>query len=124
MTIIAIMIPTGSFNTMAYKIAEFSRGKPYLLLVMLWSAVTGLSLLLENVTTVVIFGLLIILICQAQKTSPIPYLLIAILLSNTGGVATLVGDLPNLIIGSIAGIPGLALDSFFIQLSVSQGNIC
>ena len=104
MTIVAIMIPTGGFQSLAYRIADLSRGHLYLLLVMLGTAVTGISLLLDNVTTVVIFGPLIVLICQALKVSPVPYLLGAALLSDTGGVATLVGDPPNLMIGSAANI--------------------
>ena len=47
---------------------------------------------------------MIILICQSLKITPIPYLLAAALLSDTGGVATLVGDPPNLMIGSAFGI--------------------
>ncbi len=104
MTIVSIMIPTGGFQAMAYKIATFSKGRNYLLLVLLGTAVTGLSLLLDNVTTVVIFGPLIILIARAQKISPIPLLLAAALLSDTGGIATLVGDPPNIMIGSAADI--------------------
>lgn len=104
MTIVSIMIPTGGFQAMAYKIARFSKGQNYLLLALLGTAVTGLSLLLDNVTTVVIFGPLIILIARAQKISPIPFLLAAALLSDTGGIATLVGDPPNLMIGSAADI--------------------
>ncbi|MCB2108808.1 MAG: hypothetical protein KDE14_13955, partial [Rhodobacteraceae bacterium] len=99
MTIVAIMIPTGGFQALAYTIADMSRGRLFLLLALMGSLVTVLSLLLDNVTTVVIFGPLIILICQALKVSPIPYLLAAALLSDTGGVATLVGDPPNLMIG-------------------------
>lgn len=104
MTIIAIMIPTGGFQSLAFSIAKFSKGRLYLLLVLLGTLVTVLSLMLDNVTTVVIFGPLIILICRALKINPIPYLLAAALLSDTGGVATLVGDPPNLMIGSAAGI--------------------
>lgn len=104
MTIIAIMIPTGGFHNLAFKIARFSKGRLYLLLVFLGTLVTVLSLMLDNVTTVVIFGPLIILICQSMKVSPIPYLLAAALLTDTGGVATLVGDPPNLMIGSAADI--------------------
>lgn len=104
MTVVAIMIPTGGFHAMAYRIADFSKGRLFLLLALLGTAVTVISLLLDNVTTVVIFGPLIVLICRALKVSPIPYLLAAALLSNTGGVATLVGDPPNLMIGSAAGI--------------------
>jgi Na+/H+ antiporter NhaD/arsenite permease-like protein len=104
MTIVAIMIPTGGFQALAYRIADFSRGRLFLLMVLLGTAVTVISLLLDNVTTVVIFGPLIVLICQALRVSPIPYLLGAALLSDTGGVATLVGDPPNLMIGSAANI--------------------
>lgn len=104
MTIVAIMIPTGGFQALAYRIADLSRGRLFLLLAMLGTAVTLISLLLDNVTTVVIFGPLIVLICQALKVSPVPYLLGAALLSDTGGVATLVGDPPNLMIGSAARI--------------------
>jgi len=104
MTIVAIMIPTGGFQSLAYRIADYSRGRLFLLMVLLGTAVTVISLLLDNVTTVVIFGPLIILICQALRVSPVPYLLGAALLSDTGGVATLVGDPPNLMIGSAANI--------------------
>jgi Na+/H+ antiporter NhaD/arsenite permease-like protein len=104
MTIVSIMIPTGGFNWLAYKLAALSKGRLYLMLVLLGTAVTVISLLLDNVTTVVIFGPLIILIAQAQKINPIPYLLAAALLSDTGGVGTLVGDPPNIMIGSAARI--------------------
>ena len=104
MTIVAIMIPTGGVQALAYSIAEYSQGRLFLLMLLMGTAVTVISLLLDNVTTVVIFGPLIILICQALKVSPIPFLLAAALLSNTGGVATLVGDPPNLMIGSAAHI--------------------
>ena len=100
MTIVAIMIPTGGFQQLAYWAADFSKGRLYLLLALIGTLVTGLSLLLDNVTTVVIFGPLIILICQSLRVSAIPFLLAAALLSDTGGVATLVGDTPNLMIGS------------------------
>jgi Na+/H+ antiporter NhaD/arsenite permease-like protein len=75
-----------------------------LLMALIGTAVTVISLLLDNVTTVVIFGPLIILICRQLEMSPVPCLLAAALLSDTGGVATLVGDPPNLMIGSAAGI--------------------
>lgn len=104
MTIVSIMIPTGGFNVLAYRLAEMSRGRLFIMLALLGTAVTVFSLLLDNVTTVIIFGPLIILIARVQKINPIPYLLAAALLSDTGGVATLVGDPPNLMIGSAAGI--------------------
>ncbi len=113
MTIVAIMIPTGGFQALAYRIADLSKGRKFLLLSMLGTAVTVISLLLDNVTTVVIFGPLIVMIAQALKTNPIPYLLAAALLSDTGGVATLVGDPPNMMIGSAAHI---SFNSFVIHM--------
>ena len=104
MAIVSIMIKTGGFEVMATNIGRISKGRKFMLMALLGTAVTGLSLLLDNVTTVVIFGPLIILICQSLKITPIPYLLAAALLSDTGGVATLVGDPPNLMIGSAFGI--------------------
>ena len=104
MTIVAIMIPTGGFQFLAYKIADISKGRLFLLMAMMGTLVTVLSLLLDNVTTVVIFGPLIILICRTLQITPVPYLLAAALLSDTGGVATLVGDPPNIMIGSAADI--------------------
>lgn len=113
MTVVAIMIPTGGFQALAYWIAKICKGNLFLLLVVMGTAVTVISLLLDNVTTVIIFGPLIVLICQALKVNPIPYLLAAALLSDTGGVATLVGDPPNLMIGSAAGID---FNTFFMRM--------
>jgi Na+/H+ antiporter NhaD/arsenite permease-like protein len=104
MAIVSIMIPTGGFEALAAWAARVAKGRQFTLLVLLGSAVTVLSLLLDNVTTVVIFGPLIILIARSMKVTPIPFLLAAALLSDTGGVATLVGDPPNLMIGSARGI--------------------
>ncbi len=113
MIVVSIMISTGGFEHMAQYMAKKSAGSPIRLLVFMGTSVTVISLLLDNVTTVIIFGPLIIMICQAMKISPIPYLLAAALLSDTGGVATLVGDPPNLMIGSAAGID---FNTFFIHM--------
>ena len=104
MAIVAIMVSTGGFERLAAQIGRFAKGRQFLLMVIMGTAVTLLSLLLDNVTTVVIFGPLIVLIAQKMKVNPIPYLMAAALLSDTGGVATLVGDPPNLMIGSAVGI--------------------
>ncbi len=113
MIVVSIMISTGGFEHMAEYLANQSGGSQVRLMVFLGTAVTVISLLLDNVTTVIIFGPLIILICQTMGISPIPYLLAAALLSDTGGVATLVGDPPNLMIGSAAGID---FNTFFIHM--------
>ena len=113
MTIVSIMIPTGGFQKIAYTMADLSRGRQFMLIALLGTAVTVLSLLLDNVTTVVIFGPLIVLIAHSLKVSPVPFLLSAALLADTGGVATLVGDPPNIMIGSAAGI---GFNTFFIHM--------
>jgi len=114
MTIVIVMAPTGGFEWVAYKLAAFSRGNRYVTLVTTGTAVTLLSLLLDNVTTVVIFGPLLITIAEKQRVSPIPYLIAAAVLSNTGGVATLIGDPPNLMIGSAAAID---FNTFFLRMA-------
>ena len=104
MVIVSIMISTGGFEHLAQYLARLSGGSQIRMLLLLGTAVTAISLLIDNVTTVIIFGPLIIMICRSMTISPVPYLLAAALLSDTGGVATLVGDPPNLMIGSAAGI--------------------
>ena len=111
MTIVAILAPTGGFQRLAHSIATFAGPRKFLLLTMLGLTVAGISMLLDNVTTVIIFGPLIVIICQQLKLSPIPYLMSMAMLSNIGGIATLVGDPPNILIGSAAGF------SFFTFLS-------
>ncbi|WNO10712.1 SLC13 family permease [Teredinibacter sp. KSP-S5-2] len=113
MVIVSIMISTGGFEHLAQYLARLSGGSQFRLIVLLGTAVTVISLLLDNVTTVIIFGPLIIMICQKMGVSPIPYLLAAALLSDTGGVATLVGDPPNMMIGSAANID---FNTFFIHM--------
>ncbi|HZF30288.1 MAG TPA: SLC13 family permease [Gammaproteobacteria bacterium] len=114
MAVVIVMVPTGGFEWLAYKLAAFSRGNRYLTLLTTGTAVTLLSLLLDNVTTVVIFGPLLILIAEKQRVSPVPYLLAAAVLSNTGGVGTLVGDPPNIMIGSAAEID---FNTFFLRMA-------
>jgi len=104
MAIVELLIPTGGFERLAVGLAKLSGGNSFVLMLLIGSAVTFISLLLDNVTTVVIFGPLIVLICRQLQITPVPCLLAAALLSDTGGVATLVGDPPNLMIGSAAGI--------------------
>ncbi len=113
MSIISVMIPTGGFQALAYWIARVSRGQLFVLMAMLAAAISVISMLLDNVTTVVIFAPLIILIAQALCVNPIPYLMAAAMLANIGGVATLVGDPSALMIGSSAGID---FNTFFLHM--------
>ena len=78
MAIVAIMVSTGGFERLAAQIGRFAKGRQFLLMAIMGTAVTVLSLLLDNVTTVVIFGPLIVLIAQKMKVTPIPLSLIHI----------------------------------------------
>lgn len=103
MILVAMLEPTGFFQYIAVWAARASRGKPVRLFVLLGSITTFLSMFLDNVTTVVLIAPVTILICEILGISPLPYLMAEALLSDTGGVATLVGDPPNVLIGSAAG---------------------
>jgi Na+/H+ antiporter NhaD/arsenite permease-like protein len=103
MVLVAMLEPTGFFQYLAVWAARASRGKPVRLFVLLGSITTVLSMFLDNVTTVVLIAPVTILICEILGLRSTPYLIAEALLSNTGGVATLVGDPPNVLIGSAAG---------------------
>jgi len=103
MIIVAMLEPTGFFQYLAVLAARASKGQPIRLFVLLGSVTTVLSMFLDNVTTVVLIAPVTLLISEILGVSAIPYLIAEALLSNTGGVATLVGDPPNVLIGSAAG---------------------
>lgn len=103
MVLVALLEPTGFFEYMAVWAARLSKGKPIRLMVLLGTITTILSMFLDNVTTVVLIAPVTVLISEILGLSPLPYLIAEALLSNTGGVATLVGDPPNVLIASAAG---------------------
>lgn len=104
MTLVVLLKPTGGFEFLAIRMAKLSKGSPVRLLIYLSTAVTVISLFLDNVTTVLVFAPLTVVIARMLGITPVPYLMAEALLSDTGGVATLVGDPPNVMIGSAAGI--------------------
>ena len=102
MIIVAITRRTGAFQWIAIKAAKASRGYP-IRVVLLMSVVTAvLSALLDNVTTVLLTVPVSMLIADGLGISPIPMLIAQIMASNIGGTATLIGDPPNIMIGSAA----------------------
>ena len=102
--IIAMLLQrTGFFEYVAIVAGKLSHGDPWLLVVMLGTVTTLLSTVLPNVTVIVLIAPVAILIAEILGITPVPLLLAAALLSDTGGVATLVGDPPNVMIASAAG---------------------
>ncbi|MBN2550746.1 MAG: ArsB/NhaD family transporter [Anaerolineales bacterium] len=103
MVMVTLLEPTGFFQFLAVWAGRLSRGNPVRLLVLLGTVTTLLSMFLDNVTTVVLIAPVTILISEILGINAIPLLMAEALLSNTGGVATLVGDPPNVLIASAAG---------------------
>ena len=95
---------TGFFEYVAGQAIHFSRGQPFRLLIVLSLLTALLAAVLDNVTTVVLLTPVTLSIARTLKVSPIPYLLSQVFASNIGGTATLIGDPPNILIGSAAGL--------------------
>jgi Na+/H+ antiporter NhaD/arsenite permease-like protein len=103
MILVAMLEPTGFFQYLAVLAARASKGQPARLFLLLCIITTILAMFLPNVTTVVLIAPVTLLISEILGISPTPYLVAEALLSNTGGVATLIGDPPNVLIASAAG---------------------
>jgi Na+/H+ antiporter NhaD/arsenite permease-like protein len=104
MILVAMLEPTGFFQYLAVLAARASKGNQVRLFVLLGIITTVLSMLLDNVTTLILIAPVTILISEILGVSVLPYLVTEALLSNVGGVATLIGDPPNVLIGSAAGL--------------------
>ena len=104
MVIVAVLRRTGYFEYIAILTAKRTKGNPWILLVSLGTITTVASLFLDNVTTVILMAPVTVLIAGILGVSAIPLLMGEALLANTGGVATLVGDPPNILIGSAANL--------------------
>lgn len=104
MILVALLEPTGFFEFLAVWVGKISNGKPVRLLILLGGVTTVVSMFLDNVTTVVLIAPVTILICEILGFNAQPFLISEAILSNTGGVATLVGDPPNILIGSAANL--------------------
>lgn len=104
MIIVGIMRHTGVFEWLAIKCAKAARGDPLRIMILLSVVTAVLSAALDNVTTVLLIAPVTLVIADALGISALPLLIPEILASNIGGTATLIGDPPNIIIGSKAGI--------------------
>jgi Na+/H+ antiporter NhaD/arsenite permease-like protein len=104
MIIINIMTKTGVFQYVAIKCAKVAKGEPFRIMT-LFAVITAVgSAFLDNVTTVLLLAPVTLLIAEQLEIHPIPYLITEALASNIGGTATLIGDPPNIMIASKAGL--------------------
>ena len=100
MIIVAITTKSGVFNWLANELLKFTKGHPIKVLFALGIFTAVVSAFLDNVTTVILIMPITFAIAKKLDIDPIPYLLTEIFASNIGGTATLIGDPPNIIIGS------------------------
>ncbi len=103
MVLVALFKETGFFEYVAIKAARITGGRPWLLFLSLGLATTLISMILDNVTTIILMIPVTMSIADILGVSMIPFLIGEVMLSNIGGVATLVGDPPNILIGTAAG---------------------
>jgi Na+/H+ antiporter NhaD/arsenite permease-like protein len=104
MILAGILRRTGFFQWIAILSSKVAKGEPFRLLIVLSIVAAFLSAFLDNVTTVVLIAPVTLYIAAALRISPVPFLISEILASNIGGTSTLIGDPPNILIGSASGL--------------------
>ncbi|RDU23654.1 ArsB/NhaD family transporter [Anaerosacchariphilus polymeriproducens] len=115
MLFVAIVKRSGIFEYIAIRTAKLSRGNPWIIMVMFMIITAVLSAFLDNVTTVLLIGPMTIAVTGILELNPIPFLITQIMASNIGGTATLIGDPPNIMIGSAA---NFSFVDFIINTSI------
>ncbi|WP_188186879.1 SLC13 family permease [Nonomuraea sp. SYSU D8015] len=114
MVIVGVLKLTGIFEYLAIWAAKRAKGYPYRLMVLLVVITAVASALLDNVTTVLLIAPVTFLVCERLALPAAPFLIAEAMASNIGGAATLVGDPPNIIIASRA---GLSFNDFLIHMA-------
>jgi Na+/H+ antiporter NhaD/arsenite permease-like protein len=114
MMIVGVLKKTGMFEYLAIWSAKKARAKPFRVMAMLVVITALASALLDNVTTVLLIAPVTLLVCERLALPAVPFLIAEVMASNIGGTATLVGDPPNIIIASRA---GLTFNDFLVHLA-------
>ncbi len=104
MVIIHILAKSGIFQWIAIKTFRVSKGNPITIMILLSISTAFVSSFLDNVTTVLLIAPVTIVLVQYLELDPVPFLIFEVIASNIGGTATLIGDPPNILIGSSAGL--------------------
>ena len=123
MMIAFVMGETGIFQLIAVQAVKLGRGNPVAIMVIMAGFTAGASALLDNVTVVVLIAPVTLFVASTLHLNPIPFLITEVIASNIGGAATLIGDPPNILIGSAANMDfiyfaaNMVPPSFFALLS-------
>ncbi|MGL4567635.1 MAG: SLC13 family permease, partial [Fusobacteriaceae bacterium] len=104
MVIVHLISETGIFQWFAIKAAQLVRGEPFALIVLLAIVTAVCSAFLDNVTTILLMAPVSILLANQLKLNPFPFIITEVMAANIGGVATIIGDPTQLIIGSESGL--------------------
>ncbi|MDD6729716.1 MAG: ArsB/NhaD family transporter [Eggerthellaceae bacterium] len=104
MLFVSVVKESGLFEFAAIAAAKKAKGDPWRIMVAFILITAVLSAFLDNVTTVLLVGPMTLVVCKLLETNPVPYFVTEIMASNIGGTATLIGDPPNIMIGSNAGL--------------------
>ncbi|MDR4489472.1 MAG: ArsB/NhaD family transporter [Candidatus Nitrosocosmicus sp.] len=113
MIMVAILGETGVFHQIGIKLGKISKGNVWILMLLLCTFTSVASMFVDNVTTILLMIPVTLSITRTLGIHPIPFIMAQVLVSNIGGAATLIGDPPNILIGSAAGID---FNSFIIYL--------
>jgi Na+/H+ antiporter NhaD/arsenite permease-like protein len=114
MIIVGVLRQTGVFEYTAIWAAKRAGGSPLRVMILLVLITAIASAFLDNVTTILLIAPVTLLVCDRLGINPTPFLIAEVLASNIGGAATLIGDPPNIIIGSRA---GLTFNDFLIHMT-------
>ncbi len=113
MIMVAILGETGVFHQVGIKLGKISKGNVWILMLLLCSFTSVASMFVDNVTTILLMIPVTLSITRTLGIHPIPFIMAQVLVSNIAGAATLIGDPPNILIGSAAGID---FNSFLIHM--------
>jgi len=113
MVLAAVLGGTGFFQALAIRAVKVAGGRPFALMVVLAVITALLSAFLDNVTTVVLLAPVTLYVATVLHVNPVPFLIAEIFASNVGGTATLIGDPPNILIGTAA---NLDFGAFLVNL--------
>lgn len=114
----------GFFEYVAIKASKMSKGDPWRLIVLLGTITTLISLVIDNVTAIIIIAPVTLRICNKLEINPVPPLMAEAILSDTGGVASMVGDPPNVMIAAAASdytafdLSAFSFNGFLLKLGI------
>ena len=114
MIIVSILRQTGAFEYAAIWAVKRANGSPLRIMVLLMLVMALASAILPNVVSVLLVAPVTLLVCDRLEIAPVPFLIAEVFASNIGGTATLVGDPPNIIIGSRR---GLSFNAFLVNMA-------